>query len=975
LETGQTISHYRILSPLGQGGMGVVYVAEDVRLGRRVAIKVLPENLSHDPIAFQRFQREARAAGRLNHPNICTIYEVEEYENQPVIVMELLEGKTLKERLREAPMTFDHVLEIGSQVADALETAHAAGIIHRDIKPANIFLTKRGVVKVLDFGLAKLLPKVGEDAESGTIHESWEESLTAVGVIPGTATYMSPEQVKGDDLDFRTDLFSLGIVLYEMGTGQQPFRKRNAVLTMEAILNLRPKPASSFNPDIPPEFDLILGKLLEKDRTQRYDGTSALQQALAQVHSTVLTERTPSGQKISGLAAGPSGERLEGVDISPKGPAKRDGIALRAVSGAKFHKLWKLFLAASAVFLIVAAGIIFYSHRATALRPADSIVLADFDNKTGDPVFDETLKQALAVDLGQSPFLNIVSDRKVAAALRLMGRTPDQPAVGEVAREVCQRVGGKAMLAGSISALGNDYVIGLNAINCATGDALVKQQVEAAGKEHVLKAVGNAATEMRGKLGESLVSVRKFDTPIEEATTSSLEALKAYSTGRETWREKGDAAATPFYRRAIEIDPNFPLVYAATAVSYDNLGQFNLAIENATRAYQLRERVSEREKYRIEALYYFAVTGELEKSKQVYELWRQSYPRDGVPAGNLGFIFGQLGQWEKALPQQQDAMRLEPSAVGYAALAQNEFALNNFDRGKAWLEKAAANKVDSYLVRVQRYQGAFLSGDQDEMQQQLAWAAGRPGEEDWLLSTQSDTEAYFGHLGKAREFSQRAVISAQRADAKETAASWQANAALREAEFGNAASARQNAMAALALAPGRMVQSLAALALARAGDGARAQKLADSLNQGFPQSTILQGYWLPAIHSATALNEKDPARALQALQTANAYELGQSDPLQFGMLYPIYLRGQAYLLAHNGKAAAAEFQKIIDHRGVVLNFPLGALAHLGLARAYALQGDTAKARAAYKDFLDLWKDADPGIPILQQAKAEYAKLN
>jgi tetratricopeptide (TPR) repeat protein len=531
------------------------------------------------------------------------------------------------------------------------------------------------------------------------------------------------------------------------------------------------------------------------------------------------------------------------------------------------------------------------------------------------------------------------------------------------------------MLAGSISNLGNNYVIGLDAINCSNGDALVKQQVEARGKEDVLKALGNAATDVRGKLGESLTSVQKFATPIEEATTSSLEALKAYSMGRRAGYAKGDVAALPYQQRAVELDPKFALAYRSLAISYSNLGQATRATENAKKAFELRERVSEREKYAIEAFNYSLVTGELEKANQVYELWKQSYPRDSLPFLNVGDTYLRLGQWEKALRDTQDSLRLEPnSAVTNCNLACIQLALNRTDEAITTLEQAQARKLDSYLLRLARYYAAFLRGDQETMQQQLAWAAGRSGEEDWLLSAQSDTDAYFGRLAKAREFSQRAIDAAIRADAKETAALWQANAALREAEFGNSSSARQKALAALVVVPGRDVRSVAALALARAGDTVQSEKLTESLNKDFPQNTIVQGYWLPAIRSATEIDAKNHAKALQILQTAAPYELSQSQPFQLGMLYPIYLRGQAHLLAGKGMEAAAEFQKIIDHRGIVLNFPLGALARLGLARAYALQRDTAKARAAYQDFLTLWKDADPDIPLLQQAKTEFGKL-
>ena len=953
--------------------MGVVYVAEDLRLGRRVALKFLPEKLSHDPIAFQRLQREARTACRLNHPNICTIYEVEEYDNQPVIVMELLEGATLKDRLGEAPLTFEQVLEIGIQVAGALDAAHSDGIVHRDIKPANIFLTKRGPIKVLDFGLAKLVPKLADGAESSTTPEALEESLTAVGAIPGTTTYMSPEQVKGEDLDFRTDLFSFGIVLYEMATSQHPFRKKNAVLSMEAILNLHPEPASTFNPRVRVEFDRILEKLLEKERIKRYESTGSLCDALRICHAM---ERTPSRDKIAQVARAPAGETFDTAKIFGHRTGKRVGVPIHVVSGAKsIARFWKLFFAASAVILTIAAGIVFYSHRAGALRETDSIVLADFDNKTGDSVFDDTLKQALVVDLGQSPFLNILSDRKMAATLRMMGRSPDQPATGEVARELCERAGSKAMLAGSISNIGDEYVIGLNAINCSTGDMLVAEQARASGKGEVLKALDNSASAMRTKLGESLASVQKFATPIEEATTPSLEALKAYSLGRRASYAKGDVAAVPYYERALELDSNFALAYRALAVAYFNLGQTTRAREIAKKAFELRERVSEREKYAITARYYSDVTGELEKVDQVYELYAQSYPRDFLPLLNLGDNNTRLGRWRRALRETEASLRLEPnSAIANSNLAFMQLGLNQTEDARATVDHALTHSMDTVFLRIALYQVAFLQGDGRTMEQQLAWGAGRSREEDWLLSTQSDTEAYFGHLVRAREFSRRSVDSALRADAKETGALWQANAALREAELGNDSSARQSALAALALAEGKEVRSVAALALARAGDTARGQRVAESLEHDFPQDTLVQGYWLPAIHAAIEANEKNRARAIELLQTASPYELGQCQPFQLGMLYPIYLRGQPYLLAHQGKEAATEFQKIIDNRGIVLNFPLGALVHVGLGRAYALQGDTAKARAAYQDFFTLWKDADSDIPILQQAKTEYAKL-
>src|SRR6516225_5417765 len=881
---GQTISHYRVLRKVGSGGMGVVYEAEDLKLHRRVALKFLTQGVAADSTALRRFEREAQAASALNHPNICTIYEVEEYDRQPLIVMELLEGESLKERIRKGPIPIEELLDFGIQISDALEAAQIKGIIHRDIKPGNIVVVGRGRVKILDFGLAKMLsrPLVEDEIE--------EESLTHEGVIPGTTAYMSPEQVKGEEIDGRSDLFSLGVVLYELATGQRPFAKKNRVLTMDAILHAQPPAPTTLNSQLPAGLDKIICRALEKDRERRYQHASDLRSDLLG-----LKRATESGTSAV-ISAVPAATH-------PK----------RHIAG------WMLALSAGVVAIVVAFGVFFYSHRATALTERDTIVLADFDNKTGDPVFDDTLKQALVVDLEQSPFLNVLSDRKVTAMLRLMGRPLNQPLVGEAARELCERAGSKAMLAGSITNLGNEYIIGLNAINCTTGDTLVAEQARASGKSEVLKSLDISVSAMRTKLGESLASVQKFDTPIEEATTASLEALKAYSIGRRTGFAKGDLAALPYYQRAVELDPKFALAYRSIAVAYINLGQATRGREDGTRAFELRERVSEREKYAIDSSYYSWVTGEVEKSNEVYELAKQSYPRDFLFLLNLGDNYMRLGQWQKALQNNQEAMRLEPnSAISHSNMAWMQLALNRIEDARKTVEQALTHNMDTYFLRLALYQAAFLQGDRKTMEQQLAWADANPAGEHWLFSAQSDTEASTGRLGTAREFSRRAVDSAKHANAKETAALWQVNAALREAEFENDSPARQNALAALALTPGKDVRRAAALALARAGDTAQAQKLAESLNKDFPQDTIVQGYWLPSIHAAIEINRKNSARAVEVLQSASQYELAQCQPFQLGMLYPIYLRGQVYLLAHQGAQAAAEFQKIIDHRGIVL---------------------------------------------------------
>jgi Flp pilus assembly protein TadD/Tfp pilus assembly protein PilN len=639
---------------------------------------------------------------------------------------------------------------------------------------------------------------------------------------------------------------------------------------------------------------------------------------------------------------------------------------------------WAVMTAAALVIVAAAVvGWLYFARRAHALTEKDTIVLADFTNTTGDSVFDDTLKQALAVDLGQSPFLNILSEDKVRQTLREMTRSPDERLTRDLAREVCQRAGSKAYLAGSIAALGTQYVIGLEALNCASAEVLAREQVTAAGKEQALPALGQAAAKLRNEVGESLSSVQKFDVPLEQATTNSLEALKAYTLGRKTGRENGDAEAIPFMKRTIELDPNFALAYSSLGVEYSNLNQPSLAANYLKKAFDLRDRVTEREKFHITALYYDIATGELEKANQTYELWRHAYPRDDVPGGNLGGNCMILGQYENAATATRQGQRLEPNVVtGYANLGQIYLALNRFDEARTTTEEAQRRKLEAIQVHLNLYALAFLQGNLAAMKQQADWAIGKPGAEDWMLTLESDTEAWSGRLGKARELSRQAVESARRSDEKEPAALWQANAAIREALFGNSEAARQNAAAAVALAPGsRDAEAQAALAYALASDAAHAQSLADDLAKRFPQDTVVQSVWLTTIRAQIETGRKNAARSIELLQTAAPYELGMlSGSAANSCLYPVYVRAEAYLSAQQGSAAAGEFQKTLDHRGLLWNCATGALAHLGLARAYGMQSDTAKARAAYQDFLALWKDADPGIPILIAAKAEYAKL-
>jgi eukaryotic-like serine/threonine-protein kinase len=952
LVPGTGIRHYQIVSLLATGGMGQVYLAEDATLKRKVAIKVLAPPYTRDEGGLLRFEREAQAASALNHPNIVTIHECGQVDDLHFIVSEFVDGSTLRQKLSNGRLALNTILDIAIQIAGALDAAHSAGIIHRDIKPENVMVRNDGLVKILDFGIAKLsrAPALGQTTDARST------SLTQPGMLIGTVAYMSPEQATGKELDLRTDLFSFGAVLYEMATGSAPFPGENAGAVIERMLTQPPIAPLRLNPDIPAKLEDILSRALQKDRTVRY-------QQAAEMRSDLLQLKQVSDQ-----------------DVQPSVSARQP-----ATAGAS-GRLWWITVAAIVLAIALIAGY-FVSRRLPKLTDKDTVVVADFRNSTGDDVFDDTLKTALTIALNQSPFLDVLSDNKIAAALKLMTRPVNTKLTPDVARELCLRAGSKAYIAGSIGNLGDEYVLGLKAVNCQSGEPLDQEQVTANGKEKVLNALGDATAKLRAQLGESLASLQKFDVPLQEATTSSLEALQAYSMAIKIYQEKGPDKALIYDQRAIQLDPTFAMGYHAVAGDYHDLGESGRASEYFAKAFELRPHASERERLIIRGDYYLYVTGELDKAAQTNEQLIENYPRYSPGYIGLGSVYGFQGEYLKAVKGMRQAQQLRPeSLTPYGDLANYLLALQRFDEARETIREGRERKLDDFIFHVELYGLAFLA-DSSARTQEQQWFADHAAMETYGLSLDSDSEAYRGRLGKARELTKQAVDSAMRADSKETGAIWWENSALREAAFGNSSQATQAAAEGSKLYPASQgVQVEAALAYAMAGDTARAESTAQNLNQRYSLDTQVQSLWLPAIQGQVALTRKAPAEAIEHLQLASPpIEYGQIVFIsQISCLYPTYVRGQAYLAAGKGKEAVDEFQKILDHSGTVWNCWTGALAHLGVARANALQArflqgadaDAARVRAlaAYKDFLALWKDADPDIPVYKNAKAEYAKL-
>jgi serine/threonine protein kinase/tetratricopeptide (TPR) repeat protein len=965
LATKTTLSHYRIVRKLGAGAMGEVYLAQDTKLDRQVALKILPQEFASDSDRMRRFVREAKAASALNHPNIITIHEIGESDGLHYIATEFVDGMVLSERLADQTFTLSKKLAVAAQIADALQAAHEAGIIHRDIKPGNVMLRPDGYVKLLDFGIAKLTEQRSDatDSEADTKEKLLE---TEAGKILGTTHYMSPEQIRNRPIDARTDIWSLGVLLYEMVFGQKPFQGETFGDLIAAILRSEPAPLTVNSSSCPPELERIVAKALQKSRQQRYQSVKKFAADLKglrrQLAFAAELERTGSPDRTDSPTAATT-VQTTGIDIHTTSSAEY------LVNQVRQHK--RAVGLGLISFLIAAAIVVYFvalKSKRAVLTDKDTIMLADIENSTGDPVFDGALKQGLAVTLGQSPFLDIFPEARVRETLQLMQRPPNERVSEAVAREICQRQGLKVFLSGSIAPLGSHYVITLKAVNAQSGDEIAREQTEAESKEGVLTALSQAAVRLREQLGESLSSIQKFAAPIEQATTASLEALKAYSLGLEQANSGNYPNAIPFYQRAVELDPRFALGYQALAREQLNSGFHNEAIASASKAYELRERASENEKLFITLIYQRVVTHDLEKAIEVGEVWKRTYPRFWRTYHALADVYLDVGEFEKAAANGREAVRLNPkAAAAYSNYAGALMYLNRFDEAEQIYQQAFSSKLDAPEYHMYLYWNAYRRGDSPGMQQQLDWAQASSFPF-WSFALQAQSAALVGQWRKSRELSNR-VIEMQEARGMKGLVAWTASHwALSAAAFGDCQNAKEKAAQALANSQdATFAGSLMAVALC--GDAAQAEAHMKRFATQYPNDTRLNGIWLPVTRAALELQRGQPAQALELLAPATRYEAAAD-------FEPQYLRGLCYLRLGKSAEATAEFQKILNSRGQTdfLVSTLYPLARLGLARAAVVKDDTAEARKLYEEFFTLWKDADSDLPILIEARSEYAKV-